>query len=103
MKASEILKKAREVIINPENWTQEAWARDKEGIPVDERSSYAVCFCSMGALTKAGSIDAGSDEYNYLRAATDYIGIAYFNDSSTHPEVIEAFDKAIALAEKDGK
>lgn len=52
--AIEVLDKALEILgPNGEHWTKEAFARDKNGKPVDDLKETAVCFCSTGAVHKA--------------------------------------------------
>lgn len=98
---AEILKKARELIKDPENWTQKACARDKYGYEVEVDSKEAYCFCTIGAIAKVSGRSTDGDARNVLR---DIIGgsrsIANFNDGHTHPQVLDVFDRAIALAER---
>jgi len=47
MKASEILRKAREL-----PFTKGTYARDSSGQPVGIMNSDAVCFCTIGAVAR---------------------------------------------------
>lgn len=104
MKNSEILKQAKQLIINPQNWMQGDWCNDNQ-----------TCFCGLGAVTRVvspnfdiypGSTD-GPD--NYLRLAALKLDPNHdadttfepYNDSHTHEEVLHAFDVAIQLAEAE--
>lgn len=111
MKTSEILIKAKEVIVNPENWIQNYYAYNKNGSPVGRGTHPdAVCFCSVGALQKVvGSNvpDNASEEFlnsNKIRELTKVLGeaagetITEYNDSHTHSAVMEVWDKAIELS-----
>jgi len=98
MNITETLKAARLLITPRENWTQGALSRDKDGIPNPD--DEAVCFCSLGAVMEVTTCAA---EYN--NAVDMFYGLvlddpAYFNDSHSHEEVLEMFDKAIVLAEQ---
>ena len=88
---------AREVIKNPENWTQGCTARDKEGVPVNLKDGCS--FCTIGALAVAGNNDGNvSDEVlDYFRDQLGRPGIIAWNDSPerTHAEVLAQFDKVI--------
>lgn len=95
----DVLVRARQIISRPEAWTQRALARDKDSNPVPVSSDLAVCFCSYGADQKAASeLNAGlricaEADYALQRAAG--MGVATFNDSGSHAEVLAVFDKAI--------
>lgn len=95
---ADILREARKLIERPEAWTQGVWARNAAGAEVEESSSDAVCWCSVGAIFRV----APRQNYDVIRALAALTGgmspIA-FNDTHTHAEVLAALDKAIALAE----
>ncbi len=69
----------------------------------------ATCACAMGhlALCEDGVVSSGA--LNFLRRALDTInpniGIADYNDTCrrTKREIVALFDKAIELAESEGK
>ena len=44
------LQAVRELLAQPERWTQMAYARDAAGSQVPETSTTAVCFCLSGAI-----------------------------------------------------
>ena len=103
-----VLRAARERIATPERWTQGEYARTDKGdaLPADDiLSRRASCWCAVGALRAAG---VWSDDGNqFTRALADAIGllddycIPDWNDTPgrTHAEVLDAFSKAIELAE----
>lgn len=100
MKVSELLIKAKTIIENPENWTQEHLARDHVGYPTDPNANCAVCFCSVGALRKAHipwTDTSYMDASRFLFTAMNG-NVPEFNDTHTHAEVMHAWDKAIADA-----
>lgn len=43
------------------SWTQRAFARDENNIPVNEHDSHAICWCLSGAVYKI----YGGKEFNY--------------------------------------
>lgn len=104
MSASEILRKAKGLIDSPEKWHHGPQARGSKG----ER-------CIGCALTKAFGSEISFvsaeiqplfklfDAANGWSAGTAGMGLINFNEhpSTTHADVMAAFDRAIALAEKD--
>jgi hypothetical protein len=102
MSTKEILIKARAIISDEKNWTQGVKARDVEGNAVSSSTPTAVCFCSIGAVERAGAFSHAATRYYALRylarASCDsgYPRISDFNDNSSHAEVLAMFDKAIA-------
>jgi len=106
--AAQVLREARELISDPERWAQGAWAKNAPGHSVQTRAPEAVSWCAAGAIYRcAGNSDLSIDTRELLY---DVIGsnispdsghvIAEFNDTHTHAEVLEMFDRAIALAEE---
>lgn len=101
-KVCEILKKARELITDPEHWTRDTYARDAEGEYCNMNSPRAAKFCALGAIRRVSN----SMSLGYLdsdaRVAMDMLArkiggpsIAQFNDHHTHEEVLAKFDGAI--------
>lgn len=50
-----VLRRTRERLADPENWTQEAHARDEYGHPVKPRSPRACCWCLLGGVAWASN------------------------------------------------
>lgn len=111
MKYSEILRAAKAVIENPENWIQGMYARkDRNGPRADHLLGFdegATCWCSVGALQKVKG-----DEFIYplerrlSDAARALVGglvesAVHFNDNNPHYKVMRMFDVAIATAEEE--
>jgi hypothetical protein len=98
----EVLKAARELISDPAHWTQEDFAKDVFGLPVEPLYHRAVCFCALGALAKAYNLDPHEIDHSeaaYAIADAVNIGVDYipeFNDDHSHAEILAAFDAAIA-------
>lgn len=114
---STLLKNARVLIETPEKWVQHTYARNAQGVKVDELSPDAACFCSMGAVYRAASDLGGvpgvvgyttAQALDLLRnaasmTADEDISVARFNDTfeGGHPAVMQMFDKAIGWAEQE--
>lgn len=98
----EVLTKAQDLIRDPKNWTQGQYARQKYGAPVSPLHKGAVCFCSHGAMIKIQP-EATNQRIAariLLRNCMEF-SIADFNDSHTHAEVMNAFDRARELASQE--
>lgn len=102
------LEKIRALIEDPSTWTQDAWARNACGREVDFDSPKAVSFCLIGAIRRVTAEDKTEGDYflEYLTAALDirgyraadsYSRLQVFNDTTTHADVIEVLDEALAL------
>lgn len=103
-----ILIYARTLLENPNNWTQGAWARDKDGYLITYAHDDAVAFCSLGAINKACAalkVDATVEAEAMKRLmkcaakvdSTDSTNIILWNDKHCrkHSQVLKAFDCAI--------
>lgn len=106
MSVAQMLKDAKALIADPAHWTQGTPARDASGKPLsNEESPAAVCWCSIGALARVANADPAPLYHlypvarHYLYKATAGASIINFNDTHTHAEVMELWDKAIQLAE----
>lgn len=108
MKNSEILKKAKEVISNKNNWCQEILCADDNYNGVDIEK--ATKFCAYGALSKVLNNSKPviyNIFVNYLRDASNELFnttvVSLVNDSPKygHKCILEIYDKAIELAKKD--
>lgn len=117
-----VLEYARNLIASPQNWTRGEYARDVDGSGVCAADPNAICFCSVGAVQRATSDVVGdlshedalrleTSSIDILSEATSrdpgghqfYGSIADFNDSrtTTHEDVLRAFDHAIKLAREE--
>lgn len=106
--AIDILSAARELIAKDGVWTQGAYARDVNGDEVSESSTAAVCFCSVGALHRAGGRhQAGTlrtikEAVNMLSEGllSDGLHLENWNDepNRTQAEVVALFDRTISKA-----
>lgn len=96
---------ARKLIADPNKWTQGVLARTAARGRVSPESSYATCWCSLGALHRVTSnthVDKRVHDL-LLKAVWEvepsFKGFFYeYNDSHTHAEVLGCFDRAIASA-----
>ena len=104
MNAEDVLREARTTLENPEAWTRGALARRANGMSTYTRSTYAVSWCLVGAIARAGT-DGETQSVAILRLKK-VIGkdaehsIVQWSDNPerTHEEVLAAFDRAIADA-----
>ena len=102
-----VLTGARELISDPERWTQHVYARDAEGWHTGWDSPKAVCWCAVGAVGRAAQVvQEESVERNALvframdelrRVIGDH-GVSSFNDHYAHADVLHMFDQAIAAS-----
>ncbi len=101
MNTLEILTQGLELIRDPKHWTQEHLARDSDGAPLHFASLAAACsWCSLGALIKVcPEIDASYYlARRHLEQAAAPLSIDNFNDSHTHQQVVQLWEKAIEHA-----
>jgi len=87
--------RVRNLIKDEVNWTKKVAARDFLDYPVMFYSQYACKFCLIGAcLNLYSKGDINYKVETYLNNQVE-IGLAYFNDSSTHKQVLEFLDNCI--------
>ena len=86
-KPADVLRRARALIDTPEKWHQHWY---------EHNGSY----CMMGAVRAATNDDAEPMEFLQKATGSNYLWM--WNDSAVreHHEVLAAFDRAIALAER---
>lgn len=100
MTTLEVLRKAREVIANPEHWTRGAYAKDVNGNEVNFAGKTACKFCAAGAIFRA---HGGNYAIQALTAELPKTSntVITFNDWSRrkHSEVLALYDRAIATLE----
>ena len=102
MTAATVLREARKLV--ERGWTQGAAARTADGKSVGEDSPAATCWCSLGAMSKGSDdCDVYADAKGFLLMAVAASNIAKWNDAlgRTQAEVVNAFSKAIELAEAE--
>lgn len=90
----DILIEARALISDPKRWTQGSWAKNARGWDVFYNDPSAVCFCASSALRRSCNLLELETAWGILAREMDG-GVAPFNDSHTHAEVMDAFQKAI--------
>jgi hypothetical protein len=101
-KPSTVLKKARKLI--ERGWTKDACARDKNGLPVAVDSKEACRWCMFGSLLAVARNDQGRMEAGaFLAEASNGSYIELNERAPNRRPVLAAFDRAIALAESEGK
>lgn len=91
------LRRARALIATRETWCQGALARKKR-MP---GKGWGIAYCALGAIEKVKtSRDSAYGAQAALQVATHRTDIGTFNDTSTHAEVLAAFDKTIRAVAK---
>lgn len=109
--AYDVLVKARSLIAEPENWTQEVHARNETGSEEDPFSLNACQWCAIAALQRAYlEISRDYSEFPSVNVAYD---VAYdileevagrdletWNDDidTIHEKIILAFDESIKMS-----
>lgn len=107
--AIEILTGVRDLLSDPERWTQGASARNAAGEPIDVHSEDATCFCAVGAFYRVGFPDGNTadpvqdDVYWKARGLVDRLlpgtkSIIAVNDLDGREAVLNLLDKAIGAA-----
>ena len=87
-------------------WTKNCMAVDAQDKQIHERSSGAVKFCAVGAITRSSMNKILIDEsINLLLSANRLDSVTVWNDSPSRKkrEVEAGFRKAIALTKKNRK
>jgi hypothetical protein len=96
----EILKAARELIAKPERWTRGVIARAGTLPLTSAMVPQATCWCAMGAIDKcAGGPSFSAPALDLVYPVIPGCGLAEFNDSHDHAEVVAMLDRAIASAQ----
>ena len=105
MKPSEALRKARKLITQEEAWIRGLYAEDDRGNALYGNEPGAIKFCAVGAMQHINDSRVFSGQFPESVFLKDAMGshIAEFNNSHTHAEVLNAFDRAIVLAEAEGR
>jgi len=95
---------AKALIKDKEHWIKDDFATTFSGDAVSSWDERAVRFCAVGANRKAAGMNNSEASRKYLAIACrimtlgEHSHVARFNDDSTHEEVLELFDIAIAWA-----
>jgi hypothetical protein len=104
-----LLEAAKALIENPENWTRYTLARTADGRPVSPKSPMAVSFDVSGAMQhsdpvtyrnyKTGLPDATLSPawLVFNKIIGPDVSVSGFNDNNSHEDVLDAFDRAIAI------
>lgn len=109
MTTHETLKAARALIATPERWTREKYFGIRredgsvEGLGI-KQAGLADCYCSVGAIAAVSGLTIQDVERGEAVLALEKVcryPLISFNDTSTHAEILAAFDKAIE-ATKEG-
>lgn len=91
---------ARELLSDPARWTKDMAARDAGGEECLVDDITAASWCSLGAVLKQHpDFKTEVTAFALLEEAANH-NVALFNDapSTTHADILAAFDRAIATA-----
>lgn len=106
MTTAEVLRAAKAKIAARKNWCKGTQAKNSRGDGVPARHPDACKWCVEGAL-RFVTHGQGQPFIDSLRLMSSAVGtdVHVFNDRDgrKHSEIMEAFDKAIALAEGGGE
>lgn len=92
-----ILNRAADRLEKPGAWTQGAFGRDAEGLPVLSYGGKAVCWCALGSIfAEGGRASAATVLGQYLRGHGVILSAQEWNDdpSRTQAEVASLLRKA---------
>lgn len=94
----DILREMRELLAEPERWTQSVLAKSKFGNAVTTRSPRAVSWCLLGAHYRVTNGWTASDAWDILQRAAGVSSLSFWNDAPgrTHAEVLALLDSCIA-------
>ena len=121
-----VLTNTRTVLTDPARWTQGEFARKASGIGTTSMNPEAVCFCLLGAVSRAaygtqfvtkeedydtfreGATNARNELFNTLNIEHEFYEFAGrdipgFNDNpdTKHEHVLALIDKTIARLSKE--
>jgi hypothetical protein len=88
--------KVRELLSDESKWTQDANARDKNGVDVPVYSPKACCWCLQGAMDKCYGFWNGPWDLLRKNLPEDrfrLITVAGWNDMHSYEEVKELVDR----------
>jgi hypothetical protein len=100
MRVLDVLIKARSLIKDQNNWTQNAFARDDKGRRFNSIDKNAVSFCAIGACYKVSDPDVADKATMKLHKSAMTMfsqSVELVNDDLGHAEIMKVFDRAIVL------
>lgn len=94
----------RNLLNEPNHWTQGAYARDIYGVSEFPTSNAAACWCLRGALIKTNSLATDCETVLNDEIRNSYYRfheMVEFNDfpGTKHADVLDLLDRVIAHAE----
>ena len=103
MDTKDILIQVRELIADPEYWTQGSWARRQDGSGCLPEFTGAVQWCLGGAVSKMVDDKLANPVSTFLNKCAYELfdtGVPSVNDRFGHSAVIELLDYAIERCER---
>lgn len=99
METLELLRKARDLISDPERWVQSWFSVNKDGNPVVGNNGPAVRWCALGAVHHFAPDYASSMAAKAALRRSVGGPVSHVNDRQGHAAVMEMFDRTIARLE----
>ncbi len=107
MNTIELLKKARELITDPDHWVQDFFGVHQDGAPLASCAAGdpgACKWCAWGAILCIRQREEGTFPITRDEAVNEIekdlgIRLATYNDNATHKEVLSVFDTTIERLE----
>lgn len=107
-----LLNGVKRLLSDPKHWTKETYARDANGLKVDELGDNACSWCIAGAARKVAREEVAIPTYNAETVITNVLrdeaqcideAVHKFNDAptTTHEDVMNALTCAIKKLEDD--
>ena len=93
---ADVLRRARALIDSPE-----MWGKGDGGL--DPKHGFCVITALMAVAHANASIMGAQSAFHRANEIDGYIGTWNDDDERTHAEVLDAFDKAISLAERGAR
>lgn len=99
----QVLEAARDLLSDPERWTQGVFARDENGVQVRPKDASACKWCLLGAVAICSN-DIGISPpqlLNYLNEmmkhiyGDDFANLGDLNDYVSHSVLLEFMDRAL--------
>ena len=93
-----VLRRARDLIANEQNWCKGSFARSWFDVPVLPQSTFARRFCAIGAIMRAGrELPMRTQDACLALQRQTMQPVEDWNDdpARTHADVIAAFDAAL--------
>lgn len=106
MQTYDVIRRTRDLLQNPDNWTQGTDARDESGTACEAHLSCAVQFCVTGAMKHVGANWDNRKAARLLLEQTaiylgfDHFHVENFNDNQPHENVLKMLNQGLETIER---